>query len=1231
MRILSLRFKNINSLKGEWKIDFTQPPFVDNGLFAITGPTGAGKTTLLDAICLALYHRTPRLNSISKTSNELMTRGTADALAEVEFEVKGEGYRAFWSQRRSRDNSDGNLQEAKVELVKISDNSILASQIKQKNQQIEAIAGLDFARFTKSMMLSQGQFAAFLNADPNERAELLEELTGTEIYGLISEQVHIEFTQAKQLLGELKAQAQGVELLSAEMLEHYQQQQYVLTQDLTDGETQLKDLQQQQIWLEQEQQLQTQFIAQQHQLEHAEQAFLNHQAQLLQLAKNEPAEQLRPLFQTLDEKQHQVTQLAEQQQQLQGLAAQHQSAVQVNEASLSAAQAAHKQLQQQHHEQEQLINDEVIPLDHQIHQQQHELAQEQHNQQHQQQQLQALQHELETLNTNKLRIQQQLAQCDDYLNKCQHDEHITRCFPRWQEQLQSVAQTQQRVTQLTQRCQQLEQQIEQATTEANRLTAQLTEHHRTQGEHKQAVDKQQQKLALLLGSYSVSSLQHAVQTQQEQQSLALQLPALSERLLLCTQRQQQLQQDIAQETLKEQQFEQQLVQLRSQYKLQRDQVDLLEQLLRQEQHIADFTQARQHLQPDEACPLCGSCDHPLIAEYQQLDISVNQAKRDQAKQQLEHIEKQASEIKAQKAVSQSVLAKAHEQYQGQLNEHTELTPKWQQVCQQLSLQLQAGDVQGLHEYLTQHEQVLKTLKAQLADANVQQDELKRLETCLSNINDEVKAWTHQHALVLQQIEQHQAQLTQLRHEYDHEQQAISALTMQLSVELNASNLTLPTPEDMNDWLHSIEQRVQQFEQQQTLKKSLTEQDHQAQLPLTQKTTQYTQLKQQLEQSGAKITQLQHSCNDLKARRQTIFGDESVAYVRSQTQQTLQTSHEVLDQHTKVLQQCVQQHQATLGEQKAIEQQLAHNEQQYKQQQVQWQQALADSEFDSEEGFVAALLPLEQKQQFQVLKQQLDTARTQELALFTQTQAALAQHQTKALKGWKDTELSLVLQQVLDAQQHVKQLAEQTGQVKQALQDDAKRRDNQSQLFEQIASSQTEYDDLAYLHGLIGSLKGDKFRKFAQGLTLDHLVYLANKQLTRLHGRYLLERKASEALELQVLDTWQGDSVRDTKTLSGGESFLVSLALALALSDLVSHKTSIDSLFLDEGFGTLDRETLDMALDALDNLHASGKTIGVISHIEAMKERIAVQIEVKKQAGLGYSRLDQQYLFSSSGG
>ena len=192
--------------------------------------------------------------------------------------------------------------------------------------------------------------------------------------------------------------------------------------------------------------------------------------------------------------------------------------------------------------------------------------------------------------------------------------------------------------------------------------------------------------------------------------------------------------------------------------------------------------------------------------------------------------------------------------------------------------------------------------------------------------------------------------------------------------------------------------------------------------------------------------------------------------------------------------------------------------------------------------------------------------------------------------------------------------------------DSANKKQQETLLAQIKQTQIDLDDLSHLNALIGSADGAKFRRFAQGLTLANLVHLANAQLERLFGRYQLQCQQSDNLALEVLDTWQGDSARDIKTLSGGESFLISLALALALSDLVSNKTSIDSLFLDEGFGTLDNNTLEVALDALDNLNASGKMIGVISHVDALKERIGVQIKVKKLSGLGVSSLDKQYQF-----
>ena len=315
---------------------------------------------------------------------------------------------------------------------------------------------------------------------------------------------------------------------------------------------------------------------------------------------------------------------------------------------------------------------------------------------------------------------------------------------------------------------------------------------------------------------------------------------------------------------------------------------------------------------------------------------------------------------------------------------------------------------------------------------------------------------------------------------------------------------------------------------------------------------------------------------------------------------------------------------------SLQSQLAAQQQQetlererLQQSQAQFTQALSASCFADQDAFLAALLDENMLHHLNDLKQSLENQIQQAAALSGQANQQLQAHQALRPEGLDADAPGLEIQ----LQHLTQQLRENTthqGEIRQQLKQDSDNRLHQQALMQQIEEATRQADDWGYLNALIGSSTGDKFRKFAQGLTLDNLVWLANQQLNRLHGRYLLQRKASDALELEVVDTWQADAVRDTRTLSGGESFLVSLALALALSDLVSHKTRIDSLFLDEGFGTLDSETLDTALDALDALNATGKTIGVISHVEAMKERIPVQIKVKKINGLGYSRLDKVF-------
>ncbi|MEK7828139.1 MAG: AAA family ATPase, partial [Thermodesulfobacteriota bacterium] len=216
MRILGVRFRNLNSLAGEWQVDFTHPDYASNGIFAITGPTGAGKTTILDAVCLGLYGSTPRLGKVTKSANEIMSRQTGECFAEVTFETQKGRYRCHWSQRRARKHPEGELQQARHEIADADSGAVLESKITQVGEFIEKATGMDFERFIRSMLLAQGEFAAFLQAIPDDRSPILEQITGTEIYSLISMKVHERRAEERNQLELLQAELQGIQVLSDE-------------------------------------------------------------------------------------------------------------------------------------------------------------------------------------------------------------------------------------------------------------------------------------------------------------------------------------------------------------------------------------------------------------------------------------------------------------------------------------------------------------------------------------------------------------------------------------------------------------------------------------------------------------------------------------------------------------------------------------------------------------------------------------------------------------------------------------------------------------------------------------------------------------------------------------------------------------------------------------------------------------------------------------------------------
>ncbi|MFZ6773096.1 AAA family ATPase [Undibacterium sp. SXout7W] len=1308
MKILALRGKNLASLAGEFVVDFEQEPLRSAGLFAISGATGAGKSTLLDALCMALYENTPRLVKAggNKTlpdgkelisqqdTGNLLRRGTGEGYAEVDFTGNdGISYRARWSVRRSRNKANGSLQPTTMTLHQLPEMLAIGGKKTEVKDEIVKRIGLKFEQFTRAVLLAQNEFSSFLKADDNERGELLETLTGSDIYSVLSKRAFQRAKDEREALERFHSRLADNQPLSNE-------ERASLEQQIAAAQTTLEKLNAHSAAIE----LHLRWHQDAEKFTQSEQAALSdlqerEQDSAASIPRQRLLEQLdqvqsaRPLFADITRLQREIVQ-----DQATIEAAQHQllQAQQAQQQAQAAFLLAQNELQSREQEQAAaaVLLDQAKALDASI-----EIMLPAH---------QALQQSKEQAdlacgdaNTTCLskqnelgQLQKRMANSAQWLQQHASLRVLAEHWDKWDTLLSQAAvaradHERHQTNILALDAKQVTQQAQAAQHAANLNTAE---------EALVAADQQRQQTAQAFAVMDFDTLRRNKQSaeeKREQLSSGMQLLGQLQNL------------DTRLRSVHSQADQARLAVTAAQAASVHASTTLpaLSAALQQAERALRSAEAacadnvenlRAQLQDEAPCPVCGATVHPyaqadsnpqLHALLTQLQAQVQDCRQQEqlAREQASHHHTLTTQHGQQLAQLEQELSTLHEQIASQ-------QAQWQQHAMFAFAASDELPYQQTRQSLEQQQQALH-----IHFAEMQKSEAVYYQA-LQAKDAAQAAWDKGHQLYISSKEAHSVALNALANTVaeraTNAEQAIHSRTRLDDIlnELDAAfAVTDVVDDDSNnaqaswrDHWHASAIAFQQQCKQNALAWQQQQQTHQqaelgiATLNISLEGSRIQQQKANDDQQGIALalSNSERALSEKQQQRRTLFQGEAVSVISERFANAIQAAKDQLAQHTIAASASQQQlsrstealaqaqARRSLHQQEAINAQtqltawLAH----YNAQAANAKYSEAESDHgDEDAASIGSILTEAQlrtllehdntwisaersalqaianaRQQaatvLQERRQQSSAHQLQRPPALPQTDVADAEDSdnTTATSNSVDDNAPLAeqaaeedssnaahvtrLQQRLHTLHSERQQAQQhLGQHQLAKAQDDARRLQSADLLQEMQQQQHRQRIWAQLNDLIGSQDGKKFRNYAQQYTLDVLLAYANQHLHQLARRYRLQR-IRDSLGLMVIDQDMGDENRSVHSLSGGESFLVSLALALGLASLSSNRVKVESLFIDEGFGSLDADTLRVAMDALDSLQAQGRKVGVISHVQEMTERIATKIMVQRTAG-----------------
>ncbi len=1236
MRILAIRGENLASLAAPFALEFEREPLRSAGLFAITGQTGAGKSTILDALCLALYDEFPRVvapgahdampDAVGASIKEsdprtILRRGAGRGFAEVDFIARdGRRYRVRCDLARARGKAAGRLQNRGRSLWRLDEAGEILEAVESGVEAVDGrvleLTDLTFDQFRRTALLAQGDFDAFLRAGEKERADLLEKITGAEIYSRLSKRAYERWDDSKRVLAALEMRRAEIGVMGEE------ERAAILAErnELEEGRARLSAEHKATFAalrrLDALAQAREKHARAEADCVVAAEAFAKLSGEretLADLARVEPLRALRENVRRADaahaEKYGEAT-VAEQD----AMASRA-----MLEAAEIAASVASANLNSAKEEIARFLPlwTKAAALDAQIDAQTQEEARACADAQEK-----ALRLADKRADLTKLRAKEQTAIASRDTARVALDalaagRALSERWPEIDEWLSKRAQFTTERMEASRNLQEALAELERADDMHNAFDAEDETDRAAQVDVLRQKSQREAALQALDPSAAELRLDAAARAYDLLQAMsracrdhdAAQATAAGARVDLA-----RFGDDAAALAV-------QLAQLRQTREAQAAQREEAERLgdLADATADAEAARLRQALEDGEPCPVCGATDHPFAhsSDVARELVETLRRKRAAARQALTQTDKEIAEVCAQEAGARA----RHEDAARRLSEA-------EAASATAAADYAAFVAQDPHP----------DAPAQVIDASA------KIAALLQGLGAEREALT-QIRLTGQRL---QADMERLRKAADDRRAAIEARRVARNDAVRCARVAGEKRAIAWQGLVNVNERLE------SLDRSLS-----PFLPLCDLSTadldrDPASARRQFEEAGARFRRARQDCESAEAQcatfipqiatlvaeeralteqartaadghgaragaldkirsaRKEVLGGEATTSHRARYEEnqkaalaTFEASRDALAEAGRGNAACDAHSAAALHAVEAAARAVTASR-------TAFSAALAAAGFQEEDA--APLLAVSSEDA-------LAMGRTVERARSALDAAEAALEQRRAdLAEAQDAGLPEAARETLAAREAelTRALEEFTGKLgalaERLAQDDAARGRSEALSAEAASAAATRklWDEVS---AAIGSKEGDKFRRFAQSVTLEQLVALANRRLALLAPRYMLERTGEMgSLGLQIVDRDLGDERRSTRSLSGGERFLASLALALALAGLEGRDSFVDTLFIDEGFGALDSATLDVVVDALETLQGQGRRVGVISHVESLQSRIATKICVERRGG-----------------